>query len=325
MKEIEVKKDMVGQSLGKMVKRYLADAPLSFIYRLFRKKDIKVDNHWAKFDKTLKEGEVVRIYVSDEQIVSFVKKEKEEAESNLFYPIAYEDRDILIVDKPRGVLVEMDKDANLTYFVRKYLKEKGEYISGDGAYDPSPVHRLDRNTGGLVIFAKNVKTAQFFYEALKDRKYVEKTYLALSFIDKKVPDSGVISLPLFKDAKNNIVRIDKDSPYAKEAITEYSIIGKNDRYALVTLNLRTGRTHQIRAHLSYIGIPIVGDAKYGDFLKNRIFERDFAYKFQFLFANKIKFSGMKGYFAKLNGLEVSSKLPDKELDILRRLNLTEKI
>ena len=157
MKEIVINSEFSNQRVDKYVRKYLNEAPLSFIYKLFRKKDVKVNNHWVKENYLLQPNDVLRIYVTDEQLEEFNKPKIVKNISFKDLDIVYEDKNILIINKPKGILVHGDineKRMTLTNKVQSYILSKGE----QNDFLCSPVHRLDRNTSGLVIFAKNFKS-----------------------------------------------------------------------------------------------------------------------------------------------------------------------
>lgn len=309
------------QRVDKYVKKMLSDAPLSFIYKLFRKKDVKINSHWVDKDYILKEDDVVSIYVTDSQLEDF-KKEKDVLNLEFNHKIIYEDENILIVNKPRHLLIhgdEKEKKYTLSNEVLSYLYSKGEYNNDQFGYVPSPTHRLDRNTSGLIIFAKNLVSQQELEELFKDKTNIEKHYLTLVF--GKAKEKATIDLPLLKNEKTNLVKVDKSG---KTAITKYKTIYQNNEYSLLDVNLITGRTHQIRVHLSYNNLPIVGDNKYGDFNKNKEVKTKYGFTDQFLHAYKIKFGKLEGYLSYLSNKTFISKLEKEETELLEKLNINYK-
>jgi len=321
MKEIVISKENSNQRIDKFVRKYLNDAPLSFIYKTFRKKDVKVNGHWQDPSYILQPEDVVRIYVTDEQIKDFNKPRNiEDIKFNL--DIIYEDKNVLIVNKPKGILVYGDineKRITLTNKVQAYLYSKKEFLNDGTSFNPSPVHRLDRNTSGIMVFAKNFLTCQSFYELLKKKEEIEKHYLVLVLGD--TPSSGKINLPLYKDMSSGMVNVVPIANGGKESLTEYVKIGGNGTYSLLKVNLITGRTHQIRAHFKAIGFPVLGDGKYGDFKENRYFKDRFKYDSQFLHAYTIQFKNMEGDLSYLSNKEFIAPLPKEEASILKALNI----
>lgn len=304
------------QRVDKYVKKYLNEAPLSFIYKLFRKKDVKINKHWVKENYILQEGDELSIYISDQQLEEF-NKPKEIKKVNLNHPIVYEDDNILIIDKPRGLLVhgdENEKVVTLANEVINYLYFKGEYNPNDKGFTPAPAHRLDRNTSGLVVFAKNLVSLQELEELFKNKDNITKEYLAL--VKGKVDHKLEIDSPLLKDEKTGIVRVSK---YGKTALTYVEKVKFYGDFTLVNVQILTGRTHQIRVHLSSLGYPIVGDSKYGDFKLNKMFKDLYGFENQFLHAYKLTFKNIDGHLSYLSNKSFISKLPDKEEKLLKQL------
>lgn len=304
------------QRVDKYVKKYLNEAPLSFIYKLFRKKDVKINKHWVKENYILQEGDELSIYISDQQLEEF-NKPKEIKKINLNHPIVYEDDNILIIDKPRGLLVhgdENEKVVTLANEVINYLYFKGEYNPNDKGFTPAPAHRLDRNTSGLVVFAKNLVSLQELEELFKNKDNITKEYLAL--VKGKVDHKLEIDSPLLKDEKTGTVRVSK---YGKSALTYVEKVSFYGDFTLVNVQILTGRTHQIRVHLSSLGYPIVGDSKYGDFKLNKMFKDLYGFENQFLHAYKLTFKNIDGHLSYLSNKSFISKLPDKEEKLLKQL------
>ena len=318
MKKLVISSKEANQRVDKYVKKYLNEAPLSFIYKLFRKKDVKINGHWVKENYILKEGEELTIYVSDSQIEEF-NKPKEIEKVSLSHPIVYEDENILIINKPRGLLVhgdEGEKKLTLANEVVNYLYFKGEYDPKDiHGFVPAPAHRLDRNTSGLVVFAKNLISLQELEELFKDKEEIVKEYKAL--VVGKFTGEKHIDTPLKKDVNTGLVRISKDG---KNAETIVKFLGNYGDFTLVNVQILTGRTHQIRVHLASIGNPVVGDAKYGDFKLNKEIRDKYKFENQFLTAYKLGFKQIKGHLSYLSGKSFEIKLPDNEQKLLEKLS-----
>ena len=318
MKKLVISSKEANQRVDKYVKKYLNEAPLSFIYKLFRKKDVKINGHWVKENYILKEGEELTIYVSDSQIEEF-NKPKQIEKVSLSHPIVYEDENILIINKPRGLLVhgdEGEKKLTLANEVVNYLYFKGEYDPKDiHGFVPAPAHRLDRNTSGLVVFAKNLISLQQLEELFKDKEEIVKEYKAL--VVGKFTGEKHIDAPLKKDVNTGLVRISKDG---KNAETIVKFLGNYGDFTLVNVQILTGRTHQIRVHLASIGNPVVGDAKYGDFKLNKEIRDKYKFENQFLTAYKLGFKQIKGHLSYLSGKSFEIKLPDNEQKLLEKLS-----
>ena len=295
MKQYKVNQKESGQTLEKYVKKVLENAPLSFIYKLFRKKDIRVNGHWQKEKFIVNENDEVTIYVTDVQLEDFSKKLKYQPNDFIKDWILYEDNNVLFINKPRGVLVQKDdhtQEKALDQMVIEYLMSKGEYDpQNDLAFKPGPAHRIDRNTSGIVIFGKNHASLVYLFELLKEHELIGKHYVTL--VSGIVEYDGEVNAPLRKnfDLKKVVVAPIKDG--AKEAKTIYHVLETYKDTSLLDVTLVTGRTHQIRVHMSYIRHHVIGDTKYGDFKMNKLFEQKFNFKNQFLHASEIHFGELK--------------------------------
>ena len=310
------------QRIDKFLKRMLKDAPISFIYKMFRQKDVKVNGKKASIDYITKAGDEVDIYIKPALLEQF-HKEALLRPVKADFEIIYEDENILVINKPKGLLVhgdEGEKRITLQNMVLNYLKEKREWDpnSLDG-FIPSPAHRLDRNTSGIVLFGKNLPTLQQLLELFRTRDQIEKKYTLL--VRGNFSENGKIDYALAKDSDKKIVRVVPVSKGGKPALTLYKRI-KNYPfgYALVEAELMTGRTHQLRVHFASIGHPIVGDGKYGDFQVNEMFERMYGLKNQFLHASDFKFKKLNGRLSYLSDKEFTSPLPEKEQKILNSIS-----
>lgn len=319
MKEVTIHSSNAGQKAEKFVKKYLSEAPLGYIYKAFRKKDIKANGHWIKKDYVLKEGDVLRIYVSDAQLEDFRKPRP--AEKKPFpYPILYEDGNVLIVSKPKGLLVYGDKTGvreTLGNAVLDYLYLKGDYDPEDSSFTPSPAHRLDRNTSGIVVYGKSDAGLKALTDLFKTREGISKRYLALVLGD--LEGEGEINKPLKKDEISGRVSVCSLANGGKSALTKYKALERYGDYTLLEVDLVTGRTHQIRVHLASIRHPIVGDEKYGDFANCRKVKRLTGLENQFLHAYKISFGDLGGVLRPLSKKEFVSPLPQDERQIIDKL------
>lgn len=323
MKEIVIDKQNAGAKAEKFVRRYLSEAPLGYIYKAFRKKDIKANGHWIPRNYLLQEGDVVRIYVTDQQLADFAKPRQCVKEA-LPYPIVYEDANVLIVDKPTGVLVigdETEKRNTLARKVLDYLYFKGEFDPNSHAFVPSPAHRLDRNTPGLVIFGKTDAALKQLEELFRDRDEIEKKYTALVLGD--LDKDGTIDAPLIKNPDSGLVRVCPVEEGGKPALTTYVIKEHLPETTLVEATLVTGRTHQIRVHFASIKHPLVGDGKYGDFNKNRFYKSEYGFDRQFLHATSMSFKTLDGVLAPLSGKTFTSALDSSEAALLSALRATK--
>ena len=309
-----VKKEESGQTLEKYVRKILSQAPVSFIYKLFRKKDVKINGHWQDLKYIINEGEEVKIYVTEQQLEEFKSQKESKALEDISSWIIYEDDNILLINKPRGVLVQKDSsnDDALDEMVLSYLKYDSNLLQ---AYKPAPAHRLDRNTAGIVVFGKNIQSLRTLADALNDKKQVSKRYLTL--VKGEVEKDGEINVPLEKNAKNGRVYVNENG---KPSLTRYKVVKRLNRYTLLEVELLTGRTHQIRVHMAYINHPVVGDAKYGDFQLNKEIEDKYGFKNQFLVAYQICFNHLDNNLKYLSGKKFEIPLPEDLSNLLNKLS-----
>lgn len=316
MKSLTINQNEEGQTIYKFVKKYLEGAPLSFIEKLFRIKDIKVNKIRVDKSYIIKKDDLVEIYISDTQFDDF-QIVKGEVKLKQMPNVVYEDENILIVNKPSGLLVHGDKNEKrltLTNMVLSYLNSKGEYEFNESSFTPSLAHRIDRNTSGLVIFGKNVKSLQSLEDIFKNHTKIHKYYYAL--VDGFPNKEGIIDKPLLKDEENSIVKV---SSKGKTAITKYSLVEQYSYCALMNINILTGRTHQIRVHFASINHPLLGDSKYGNFKVNRRFEQEFSYQGQFLHAYKLSFDKIDGFLSYLSNKTFECPFNKKQNEILSKL------
>lgn len=265
MKSFVINKNDAGQRLDKFISKAVPSLPYSLIYKSIRTKNIKVNRKRADISYKLNEGDTVDVYVKDE---FFTSKSPQYAFKNAskLLDIVYEDQNIMLVNKSAGVLVHEDKNEysdTLILRIQRYLFEKGEYSPDDeNSFAPALANRIDRGTSGIVIAAKNAESLRILNEKIKNRELVKK-YLCLvhGAFSKK---DGVISAFLQKDCDSNRVYIHSQRQSGdKEIKTGYRVIAQKDGISLLEIELFTGRTHQIRAQMAYIGHPLVGDGKYG--------------------------------------------------------------
>ena len=316
MRELIIEKNDAGQRLDKFITKAL-DLPISLLYKSIRLKKIKVNRKRAEISTVLQVGDRVQCFLAEEFFAKLDRGEGEVAVSlDKIKPkldVIYEDENLLLLNKRPGVSVHEDEQSNvnnLINHVKAYLYQKGEYDpASEQSFTPSLCNRIDRNTGGIVIAAKNAEALRKMNELIKDRR-IDKFYLAAIH---GIPErsSAVLKGYLIKDERTNQVKVfDKNPPKgAKEIVTGYKVIATAGKDALVEVELFTGRTHQIRAHMAHIGHPLVGDGKYG---VNKS-DREKGYKYQALYSYKLRFNlgGEGGVLSYLEGKEFS--IPKTEI------------
>ena len=289
MKSFIVGKNDAGQRLDKYIAKTLPALPKSLLYKYLRTKRIKLNGKKADVSFRLQEGDLVEMYINDEY---FVEKESKYSflSAGKTLHILYEDDNILILDKKVGLLSHPDEGEyvdTLITRVQRYLYEKGEYDpAGEASFAPALANRIDRNTGGIVLAAKNAESLRILNEKIKNRE-IEKRYLCVTVgIPPKKSDTLVAFL-VKDEAKNTVSVSPSPVPGGKMIRTAYSVLQTNRNLALVEVELLTGRTHQIRAQMAAIGCPLLGDGKYGT---NALNKRHGGYKKQCLYSYMVTFS-----------------------------------
>ena len=321
MKKFVISSQESGLSLEKYMKKVLNTAPLSFIYKTLRKKDVKVNGHWQDGKYVLSEGDEVSIYITDDQYDTFTKPLGIKANNQIEPWIIYEDKNVLLINKPRNILVQADSsnDKALDQMVVEYLMYKGEYDPlNNRGFKPGPAHRIDRNTSGIVIFGKNRDTLAYLSSLIKNHEKIEKHYTSL--VCGSIKEDGYVDAPLRKNFSTKKVVVCPIKDGAKEAKTLYHVIENiKDEYTLLDLTLVTGRTHQIRVHMSYIRHHVIGDSKYGDFKVNNRLEREYGFKNQFLHASEIRFEQLDKPLSYLSNKKFLAPMPEELNNLLDKL------
>ncbi|MGI5958342.1 MAG: RluA family pseudouridine synthase [Massiliimalia sp.] len=264
MKTFIIKENDQGQRLDKFLSKSVPLLPKSLLYKSIRKKRIKVNGKKCELNYKLCLGDQLDLYLNDEFFPV------QESLPFLAVPskidVVYEDEQILLVNKPQGLVVHEDNDNTLDTLIHRvqhYLYDQGEYHPEDElSFAPALCNRIDRNTCGMVIVAKTAAALRILNEKIKNRE-ITKKYLCL-VAGTPSPKQATLTHYLQKDSsKNQVTLYDKPRPNAKTAITQYQVLESRGNLSLVEVNLKTGRTHQIRAHMAYIGHPLLGDGKYG--------------------------------------------------------------
>ena len=290
MKELTVGKNDAGQRLDRFVGKAVPLLPESLLQKYIRLKRIKLNGKGSKRDTRLNEGDVLSLYINDE---FFEKPTERNSYLKVGAPrldIVYEDENILLADKKPGVLCHSagEWDYNtLIANIQAYAYQKGEWRPREeNAFAPALCNRIDRNTGGIVIAAKNAEALRIINEKIKERE-IEKYYLCV-VRGRPKPSEGQLHGYIFKDAAKNRVYVRrKPEPGAKEALTYYRTLASQGGLSLVECRLGTGRTHQIRAQMAAAGTPLLGDGKYGSDRENKKLGEDgqllCSYRLEFAF------------------------------------------
>lgn len=290
MKELTVGKNDAGQRLDRFVGKAVPLLPESLLQKYIRLKRIKLNGKGSKRDTRLNEGDVLSLYINDE---FFEKPTERNSYLKVGAPrldIVYEDENILLADKKPGVLCHSagEWDYNtLIANIQAYAYQKGEWRPREeNAFAPALCNRIDRNTGGIVIAAKNAEALRIINEKIKERE-IEKYYLCV-VRGRPKPAEGELRGYIFKDAAKNRVYVRrKPEPGAKEALTYYRTLASQRGLSLVECRLGTGRTHQIRAQMAAAGTPLLGDGKYGSDRENKKLGEDgqllCSYRLEFAF------------------------------------------
>lgn len=319
MKQTTIEAANSHQRIDKFVRKWLEEAPLSFIYKLFRKKDVKVNGKWVKPDYILQTGDVISAYLNETQYQDF-SVERRIQPKPLPYPIVYEDDHVLIINKPKGVLVQGEgklTESNLTTEVQSYAAFKGELNHLVMGSLPSPAHRLDRQTSGLIVYGKTVESLQALHEVFK-KHTLQKFYdvLVHGYVDK----AGEIKLKLTKDSEKKMVFVSKEDEHGLNAITRYEVRKHIQDFSLLKVEIVTGRTHQIRVHMKAFQHPVVGDQKYGDFQKNLAVKKTYGYEAMFLHACELSFPKLTGPLQGISEKKFTIKMDEIDQNFLLKLN-----
>lgn len=291
MKNIKVDINDNNQTVIKFLNKYFETAPNSLIYKWVRTKKIKVNKKRIEPSTLIFAGDEINIYIYDEEIEKW-QKNKKTVKSRINLDILYENKDVIIIDKPQDILVHAaskdDYGKNVVDFIVDLLIERKEYIPRlEPTFRPSVVNRIDRNTMGLVIGGKNREAVLKLNRAIESY-YIRKYYIAI--VSGEIKQEKIIDNILYKD-ENNVVHV---SEIGKKSKTIIRPIKFDKYYSLIEIELVTGRTHQIRATLADIGHPIIGDKKYGDFKKSKLYKNQQLVAYKIVFDKNIELESIRG-------------------------------
>ena len=355
MQAVTIGVNQAGQRLDKFLHKYLPKAGTSFLYKMLRKKNITLNNKKAEGREILSVGDEVRFFFSDETFTKFsglppkllsstaeqtlnrkedVKSSQTEGSVQEYHhayqilkgiQVLYEDANILILNKPAGILTQKaaPQDLSLNEWLIGYLL-KQEAITEEElrSFHPSVCNRLDRNTSGIVLCGKSLAGSQALSRVIRERS-LRKFYHTICVGELK--NDKTLDGYLYKNNKTNTVTVCREAPITAKKQdyspiqTAYHPLSIKGGYTLLEVELITGKTHQIRSHLSYIGHPIIGDSKYGDQRQNQLFRAKASLHNQLLHAYRIVFPKEAGVLQPLSGQEIIAPYPGQFRQLTEKL------
>lgn len=314
MQQIIIEKNQSGQRFDKFLFKYFKDATSGFIYKMLRKKNITLNNKKSDGKEKLKENDIVKIFMADETIEKFRGLFQIELPEPINLDIVYEDENVIFINKKTGMLSQKSKenDVSLNEYVISYLVNEGKLSIEDlKTFKPSVCNRLDRNTSGLIVAGKSLQGLQDMSKMFKERT-LHKYYLAVvvGAINEPMKITGYLK----KNNKTNKVTITNktDGDYIE---TYYEPVKVLDDVTLLKVQLITGKTHQIRAHLSSINHPIIGDYKYGKKEINDIYKKKYGIENQMLHSYQLTFETINGELGNLSNKTFIAKPPKEFAEI----------
>jgi len=310
MNVILISDNEAGQRLDKLLCKYLNEASMGFIFKMLRKKNITLNGKRADGSERLQKGDEVKLFLSEETIDKFSKSKLTPIKNEYKLDIIYEDEHILLVNKPTGMLSQKStaEDVSINEYCINYMLKNG-LLSDETllTFKPAVCNRLDRNTSGIMVFGKTLPALQIMSEALKSRS-LHKYYLCI--VNGIVTESKSISGYLEKDSSQNKVKVSEfDLNHAVRIETAYKPLSTYQNCTMMEVELITGKSHQIRAHLASIGHFIIGDYKYGDKNINDNYKKIYGISSQLLHSHKLIMPELTGIFSYLSGCEFVAETP----------------
>ena len=303
MRELKIGINDHDQRIDRFLGKYLNKAPNTFIFRMLRKKNIELNGKRADPSTRIYEGDVIKLFLAEDTIEKF--REVEEIDSDLIPNIIYEDEHIILMNKEVGILshaANQDYGNNVVDSMVAYLQAKGDYNPRvEKTFVPAICNRLDRNTSGIIIGGKSYLGLRAMNDSIQVGS-VHRYYRTI--VRGRLEKDGTIEGYLTKDGDLNKVEISKEKDAdSKRIVTKIRTIKATDEYTLLEIELITGRTHQIRAHLAFIGHPVIGDIKYGNRRTNKYFKDNYRLDSQLLHSYKVGFDRLEEPLEYLEGKE----------------------
>lgn len=335
MQLVFIEKNQAGQRLDKFLHKYLPQAGTSFLYKMLRKKNITLNDKKAEGKEILSVGDKVTFFFAEETFHKFCNDQASGVETSCQeyvrayhtlkgIQVIYEDDNVMFLNKPAGILTQKARPSDLSVneWLIGYLLAKGEMTEHIlKTFHPSVCNRLDRNTSGMVLCGKSLAGSQELGRVIKKHQ-LHKYYHTIcvgQLTSKQDLEGYLIKNPATN--KVTVLQSVSDNPMAEAIHTKYKPLSSTKEHTLLEVELITGKTHQIRAHLASIGHPIIGDNKYGEQKKNLLYVRELGLKNQLLHAYRIVFPILEGALSNLSGREFIAKCPRQFHNICQKLQL----